>query len=217
VLTALYHRERTGTGCHIETSLFEAGVGWVNYQLAGYLGSGKMPGRMASRMAMIAPYAAFATRDAYLLLAAPNDQIFRRLCRLLEVSGLPDDDRFRTNSDRVAQMDELHAILEERLKTKPARHWEDLFAAERIPCSRVRTLDEVAADPQVEALGLLMSVSHPAIPELRLVDLPLSLNGMRAARRDPPPELGQHTDEILRRLGYEREHIELLRRTGVIF
>lgn len=216
LLGALYDREHTGRGCRIETSLLEVGVAWVGYQLAGYLGSGNVPGRLGSRAAMIAPYEAFATKDEYLFLAAPNDQIFAHLCRALGLSQLPDDERFRTNTDRVAHREELHQMLEKQLKTDTATSWETLFLKRQIPCSRIRALDQVAVDPQVEALNLLMSLAHPAIPDLRLVNLPVQVNGRRAARHEPPPEVGQNSDEILTRLGYGEDRIRELRRMGVV-
>ncbi len=216
ILGALYQRERTGRGCRIDTSLLEAGVAWVGYQLAGYMGSGKVPGRMGSKVAMIAPYEAFATKDQYLLLAAPNDQIFARLCRALGVPEVAEDERFRTNVDRVAHREELHQLLGRRLEAEPASRWEVLFLEQQLPCSRIHTLEEIATDPQVEALGLLMSLSHPSIPDLRLIDLPLMIEGQRAARQEPPPELGRHSGMILQMLGYEQNRIEELRQTGVI-
>jgi len=216
ILGGLYQRERTGRGRPIETSLLEVGVAWVAYHMAGYLGGGTVPGRTGSQVAMIAPYEAFATEDEYLLLAAPNDHIFERLCRALGVSEVSEDERFRTNADRVAHREELHQLLEHRLATASARRWEALFLEQQIPCSRIQTLDEVATDPQVEALGLLTGLFHSGIPNLRLVDLPLMIGGRRAARQEPPPELGQHSDEILQQLGYGRDRIEDLRRRAVI-
>ncbi len=216
ILAALHERERTGRGCRIETSLLEVGVAWVGYQVAGYLGTGTVPGRSGSQVAMIAPYEAFATEDDHLFVAAPNDQIFARLCEAVGLADLPRHDRFRTNYNRVTHREELHQVLQERLKTDTACRWEELLLSQQIPCSRIRTLDEVVADPQVEAMELLMPIPHPAIPDLKLVDLPLTISGQRAARRDPPPDLGQHSQEVLRSMGYGEEHIQVLRQMGVI-
>jgi crotonobetainyl-CoA:carnitine CoA-transferase CaiB-like acyl-CoA transferase len=113
---------------------------------------------------MIAPYEGFKTLDGYLQLAAGNQQIYARLCEALEVPSLVDDPRFLTNADRVAHRDALHELLEARFLTRTSREWEETLLARQIPCSRVRTLDEVAADPQVAVLNMLPSVPHPAIP-----------------------------------------------------
>jgi len=171
---------------------------------------------VGSRAVMIAPYEGFATRDGYLQLAAGNTPIFERLCGTLGMADLCGDPRFRTNADRVAHRDALHELLEARFLTRTAREWEAELLASDIPCSCVRTLDEVAVDPQVEALNLLPPVPHPAIPDLRLVNLPLLIDGERAARLDPPPDPGQHTDEILTQYGYRREEITDLRARGIV-
>jgi crotonobetainyl-CoA:carnitine CoA-transferase CaiB-like acyl-CoA transferase len=216
ILAALYKRERTGRSSLISTSLLEAGVAWVGYQIAGYMGSGRVPGRLGSTVAMIAPYEAFATRDEYLFVAAPNDQIFARLCSATDLDALPGDPRFRTNPNRVANREALHVLLEERLRARSSREWEERLVLLQIPCSRIRTLDEVVTDPQVEALNLLMHMPRLDIPELRLVDLPFSIAGERARRGLPPPRLGQHTDEILREIGYASHEIEALRRRSIV-
>ncbi len=216
ILGGLYDREHTGQGCRIETSLLEVGVAWVSYQLAGYLGGGKVPSRLGSRVAMIGPYEAFATKDDFIFLAAPNDQIFKQLCQALRLPQLPNDERFGTNSNRLVHREELHELLEEQLATATAIQWETLLLEQGIPCSRIRRLDEVAVDAQVEALELLMSLEHPTIPNLRLVDLPLQVNGQRAVRRAAPPEVGQNSDEILTKLGYNEQLIRELRQIGVV-
>ncbi|HLN12097.1 MAG TPA: CoA transferase [bacterium] len=216
VLGALYARERTGEGSRIETSLLETGVAWMGYHLLGYLGTGRVPGPVGSKALMIAPYEGFKTREGYLQLAAGNDQIFRRLCDVLEVRELQSDARFRTNADRVANRDALHELLEARFVARTAREWEDILLEHDVPCSCVRTLDQVAADPQVEALDMLPAVPYPPIPDLRLVNQAFQINGQRASRLEPPPELGQHTDEVLAECGYTAEEIAGLRREHVV-
>ncbi|HEY8449218.1 MAG TPA: CoA transferase [Bacillota bacterium] len=216
IVSALYERERTGRGRLVENSLLETGLVWVCYHLAGYFGTGKVPGRGGSRAAMIAPYEAFATRDDYLMIAAPNDRIFARLCEALGVPELSTDPRFATNPDRIAHRDELHELLEARLKERTAAEWEALLLERQVPCSRVQGMDQVATDPQVLALDIVRPFPHPKIPDLRLVDLPLSFDGERSARQDPPPELGEHTDRILGELGYDAAAIGRLREQGVV-
>jgi crotonobetainyl-CoA:carnitine CoA-transferase CaiB-like acyl-CoA transferase len=216
VVCALLARERTGRGAFVETSLLETGVTWIGYHLLGYLATGRIPPPVGTSATMIAPYESFATRDGHLQLAAGNDRIWVRLCEVLGVQQLPSDPRFRTNADRVAHRDELHEILEARFRTESAAHWEETLLAHGVPCSRVRTLADVAADPQVAALGLLPPIPHPQIPDFKMVDLPLSIDGQRAAAQVAPPAVGQHTDEVLRDLGCSREEIAALRESGAV-
>lgn len=216
VVAALLKRERTGDGMLVQSSLLETGLAWVGYQLAGYFGTGKPPGKSGSRAAMIAPYEAFATADEYIFISAPNENIFARLCQVLGVPELVNDPRFRTNPDRIAHRDELHDLLETQLKTRSAAEWERVLVEKQVPCSRVNGLDQVAVDPQVEALNMFMSLEHPGIPDLRLVDLPLLFDGRRAVRNDAPPELGQHTEAILHEFGWQESEIRFLRERKVI-
>jgi crotonobetainyl-CoA:carnitine CoA-transferase CaiB-like acyl-CoA transferase len=216
VVCALLARERTGRGAHIQTSLLETGVTWVGYHLLGYLATGRVPPPVGTSAAMIAPYESFATRDGQFQLAAGNQRIFVRLCEILGLAHLPADPRFATNADRVAHRDELHEILEARFLTETASHWEEVLLAHEVPCSRVRTLADVASDPQVAALGLLTAILHPAIPGFTMVDLPFTIDGARAARLDPPSEVGQYTDEVLSGLGYSAVEIAALRERGAV-
>lgn len=216
VVCALLARERTGRGAHVETSLLDTGVTWIGYHLLGYLATGRVPPPVGTSATMIAPYEGFATRDGSLQLAAGTNHIWLRLCEVLGLPGLPDDPRFRTNADRVAHRDELHEILEARFRTESAAYWEEVLLAHGVPCSRVRTLADVAADPQVAALGLLAPVPHPSIPNFQMVDLPVAIDGRRAAAQVAPPGVGQHTEAVLEGLGYSAEEIAALRRTGAV-
>jgi len=216
VVCALLARERTGRGAHVETSLLDTGVTWIGYHLLGYLATGRVPQPVGTTATMIAPYESFATRDAYLQLAAGNNRIWVQLCEVLELPSLPADPRFRTNADRVSHRDELHEILEARFRTEGAAHWEEVLLAHGVPCSRVRTLADVATDPQVAALGLLAPVAHPEIPNFSMVDFPVAIDGQRAAAHVAPPAVGQHTDEVLGGLGYSAAEIAALRETGAV-
>lgn len=216
ILTAVIEREQTGLGKLVETSLLETGLGWLAYHMAGYLGTGMVPKRAGSQGLVAAPYETFRTADEYLFLAAPNDQLFTRLCRTIEAAAIAEDPRFATNPGRLAHRADLHALIEARLATKPAEHWERVLLEQDVPCSRIRTLDQVHRDPQVAALELLVPVKHPHIKNFQQVDLPVSLDGERAVRRDAPPELGQHTEEILLESGYSRTQIDEWMSAGVV-
>ena len=169
-----------------------------------------------SQTAMIAPYEVFAAADAPLFAGAPSDRQFRRLAAALGMAELADDSRFASNASRVEHRAQLHRLVEEQLRTRTAAEWEALLTAEGLPCSRVRSIADLVDDPQLEALGLLAPLPHPRVPELRLVDMPVSCDGARARQALPPPLLGEHTDEILSGIGYDAAGIAGLRRRGVV-
>ena len=118
-----------------------------------------------------------------------------------------DDPRFASNSERLANRDALHVLIEDRLQQQDCTTWEELLLEHGVPCSRMQTIDEVVEDPQVAALGLIRTFNHPDIPDHRLVDHPISYNGTRAFRLDPAPSLGQHTVSVLRSLGFDDDAI----------
>ena len=216
ILSALSARRSNGQGCRVETSLFELGTWWLSYHLSGYLASGIVPERQGTKTAFIAPYEVFETADGELFVAAPNDNLFIALTEALHLPGLAADGRFATNSSRVAHRDDLHRLIEERLRDRSATEWESLLTARSIPCSRVRTVADLAHDEHLAALGMLTSIPHPAIPDLRVVDMPMTLAGQRPAHRLPPPRLGEHTSEVLGELGYTDAEVVRLRAKGVV-
>ena len=118
---------------------------------------------------------------------------------------------FATVAARLANRDVLHQMIEDKLQTENCVTWEERLLASGVPCSRLQSVDEVVKDPQVMALGLIRDFPHPDIPDYRLVDHPVSYNGTRAFRTDPAPELGAHTESVLRSLGFDDVAIQAAR------
>jgi crotonobetainyl-CoA:carnitine CoA-transferase CaiB-like acyl-CoA transferase len=216
IQAALTARRATGRGTHVQASLFETSSWWLSYLLAGYLGSGDVPGRHGSAAGFVAPYEVFSTADRDLLLAVGNDALFRTLVRLLNLPELVEDDAYRTNTDRVANRAALHDVLQSRFTERTAAEWQATFQDHGIPCSPVRTVADLAADPQLDALGLLAAIPSPDVPDLRLVDVPFSMDLERATHRYPPPRLGEHAVDVLGELGYSAEDVADLRRRGTV-
>lgn len=182
----------------------------------GYFGTGQVPHRQGSATPFIAPYEAFPTTDGDLFIAAANDGAFAQLTDELGVPELTQDPRYRHNEDRVANRDELRETLGPRLLARPAAEWETLLHKRSVPCSRIRSVADLAADPQLDALGLLTALPYPGIPDLLLVDTPISIDAKRATHRLPPPQLGEHTDEILRSLGIDPTTLAKLRADRIV-
>jgi crotonobetainyl-CoA:carnitine CoA-transferase CaiB-like acyl-CoA transferase len=187
ILAALQERGRTGRGGIVDTSLYETGLAWMSIYLAGYLANRELPARHGSGVDMIVPYQAFAAADGYMMVAAGNDNLFRRLAAVLDRPGLAEDPRFRSNKDRVVNRTDLIAILSDIFATKPCAEWARLLDAQGIPNGPINTLDQVVADAQTQALGIIQSMPGSA---LGLVGLPLSFDGIRPAFERAGPSLG---------------------------
>jgi crotonobetainyl-CoA:carnitine CoA-transferase CaiB-like acyl-CoA transferase len=217
IMAALKNRETTGRGARIETSLFEIATWWLGYHLTGYLATGSAPTRQGTTTPMIAPYELYPTADDVgVMVAAANDNLFRSFMAALGLDELVTDARFVTNTLRVKYRDELRGFIAPRLRERSAIEWETVLRAHAVPCSRVRGVDELAGDEQLEALGLLEPCPHPLIDDLRLVGVPVSVDGTRGEARLAPPAPGEHTDAVLAELGRSAAQVAALRSRGVV-
>jgi crotonobetainyl-CoA:carnitine CoA-transferase CaiB-like acyl-CoA transferase len=217
VLAALAHRERTGKGQHIDLALLDVQVASLANQAMNYLVSGKAPERLGNAHPNIVPYQAFECADGHFILAVGNDDQFRRLCAFIELPGIADDERFATNGARVEHRDELIPILQTVFLQMPRAHWLEHLEAAGIACGPINRIDEVFADPQVQARGMQVEAPHPLAGNVPLVGSPLKMSATPPTEAVAPPTLGQHTAEVLAEaLGLERDAIDRLYESGVI-
>ena len=193
ILAALAERHRTGRGGVVDASLYESALAWMTIPIAAYLVDRKIPTRQGSGVEMIVPYQAFAASDGYLMVAAGNDNLFRRLCAVVARPDLAEDPRFHTNKDRVLNRAALIAILDDIFAAQPIAEWEARLDTAGIPNGPMQTVDQVVGDAQTAALGIIQQspvkdwVSNP----LSLVGLPLSFDGVRPPFAKAAPALGE--------------------------
>lgn len=217
ILGALFQRERTGEGTHIDLALLDVQVGVLANQAMNYLVSGQAPERLGNAHPNIVPYQAFATADGHVILAVGNDSQFRQFCRVAGREDLADDPRFATNRERVAHREALIAILNPLMQTRTSKHWLDSLEAVSVPCGPINRLDAVFADRQVKHRGIRLRRHHPQTSNLSLVSNPIRYDGKPQNAETAPPLLGEHTSAVLiDLLGYGPEKVEDLRDRGVI-
>ena len=217
IVAALFHRERTGEGQHIDLALLDAQVAMLANLSAAYLASGRVPGRMGNAHQAIVPYQVFRAADGFLIVAVGNDGQFARFCEVAGLEALATDPRYATNPARVAHRDELVAVIAGRLATRPAAEWLAALEAAQVPCGPINDLAQVFADPQVLHRGMVATLPHAAAGEVRVVANPVRFSATPARSERAPPRLGEHTDEVLGGLlGLPATALEDLRARRVI-
>jgi crotonobetainyl-CoA:carnitine CoA-transferase CaiB-like acyl-CoA transferase len=199
IQAALLGRNATGHGARVSVSLFDASVAALVNQAANYLLGGLVPQPLGNAHPNIVPYQLFEAADRPFILAAGNDRLFERTCRVIGRPELASDDRFATNADRVRNRDQLIPIVSEELARRPAAEWLTALEAASVPCAPVRTLDEVFASP--EGAASIQTIDDPERGSLRLVADPIRVDGRIPPARMPPPGLGEHTDDVRSELG----------------
>jgi crotonobetainyl-CoA:carnitine CoA-transferase CaiB-like acyl-CoA transferase len=214
VLLALLARSRTGRGQLVDVAMLDSVAALLTYQAGIHFATGTPPRRIGNRHPTIVPYELFSAADGDFVLAIGNDEQWQRFCA---VAGMNDDERFRTNRQRVMLYSELKPILDGVLRAGTRESWIARLKGAGVPCGSVRNLQEVFADPQLAAREMVAEVEHPTVGLLRVLGVPLKLSETPGAVRTPPPQLGQHTGAVLRtELGLTEAEIDALRTQGAI-
>ncbi len=216
---ALRHREITGEGQRIDISMLDVMVAFSTVQGMNYLSTGKVPKRLGNQHPNIVPYQAFKTGDGDMILAVGNDSQFQRFCEIAGRPDLPEDPRFATNGDRLKNRDEIVPIVQELMLQKPTDFWLKALEESSISGGPINKLDQVFADPHVNARDMKLEMDYPATNggKVTLINSPMRLSGTPTEARLAPPMLGEHTDEVLKdMLGLDEAKLERLRGKGII-
>jgi formyl-CoA transferase len=197
IVTALYHKQRTGEGQHLDLALLDVMVSNLANLNTSYLATGSVPQRTGNAHANIVPYQTFACADGHIVVAVGNDGQFQKFCDVLGAPALATDARFATNPERVRNRELLVPLLAERLAARPRSAWIDALEAVSVPCAPINALDEVFENPQVKARGLRIDLPHPLAGIVKLVGSPLKMGATPPVYNLPPPLLGEHNQELL--------------------
>ncbi|HEX5147676.1 MAG TPA: CoA transferase [Candidatus Limnocylindrales bacterium] len=221
ILAALAGRDRAGSpafgrGQRIDLSLLESTVAWLANQASNHLVGGLVPGRMGNQHPNITPYETFMTADGEIAVAVGSERQWPRFCEAIERPALADDPRFVDNAARLAHRGELRELLVLAFSARTSAEWLARLDAAEVPCGPINDLAAVFRDPQVLARRMVETVEHPTIGPVRVTGVPFKLSETPASVRSAPPLLGQHTDEVLRWLGYDEAASSALREAKVV-
>ncbi|HEV2300581.1 MAG TPA: CoA transferase [Stellaceae bacterium] len=216
ILIALLEREVSGEGQWVQTSLLAAQIAMLDFQAARWLVAKEVPGQAGNDHPTSIPTGVFRTRDGYINIASAGDEIFRRLAHALEASGLATHPDYATAALRSQNRKALNAAIEEHTIRRDSAEWVERLNAKGVPCGPIYTIDQVFADAQVRHLGIAQAVEHEALGRIELVGQPVGLSRTPSRLNSASPEPGEHSEAVLRELGYRADEIARLRAKGVV-
>ena len=217
ILAAVNHRNSTGQGQQIDIGMLDTHVAWLANQGMNYLATGENPARLGNQHPNIAPYQEFPTKDGYLILAVGNDPTFERFCKAFGQEALLADPRFATNPIRVQNRQLVTDTLTPVMKSKTTAEWIDALEALKIGCGPINTLEQVFADPHVQAREMVVEMAHGSGETVKVIANPVKLSATPPSYRSPPPVLGEHTEDVLASLlKMSASDIAALREKGIL-
>ena len=216
VMIALIERQSSGKGQWVQSSLLQAGISLLDFQAARYLMEGDVPPQVGNDHPTSMPTSAYKTKDGHINVAASGEGMWTSLCKAIGREDMLQAPEFKGGKKRAENRKQLNAAIEEALKKRTSAEWIEILNKEGIPCGPIYKVDEVFADPQVKHLGVATPVEHPKLGRKDILANAAMLSRTPAKVVAPTPEIGEHTDEILRELEYSAQDIEKLRKGGVV-
>ncbi|MFC3337827.1 CaiB/BaiF CoA transferase family protein [Paracandidimonas soli] len=216
ILIALLEREQSGQGQWVHTSLLQSQVWMMDFQAMRWLMNKEVPGQSGNDHPTSSPTGVFPTADGHMNIAAMGNDIFARLCKVIEAEDLIDDPRFLTVPLRGKNRPALNQRIAERTRTRPTQEWIDLLNESGVPCGPILAMDETFANEQVRHLEMATPLDHPKLGEIQVVGQAIKFSRSRFEKPIHAPERGEHNDEVYGSLGLSAEKIAQLKSEGII-
>jgi crotonobetainyl-CoA:carnitine CoA-transferase CaiB-like acyl-CoA transferase len=217
VAGALFRRERTGQGAHVDLSLLDCQVSLLTYIAQYFWTDGRVPRPLGSSHASVVPYGALATRDGHLIVAVFAEKFWGGFCQAAERPEWEHDPRFAMNRERLANRGALMALIEARFRERTTEDWLARLRAAGVPAAPILSVDHVLSDPQVRHRRMVVDLPHPRLGHLPTLGTPVKVDGAMEPPLASPARLGEHTDAILGDLlKYPPERLAALRREGIV-
>jgi formyl-CoA transferase len=216
VMVALLERETSGKGQWVQSSLLQAGISLLDFQAARYLMEKEVPPQVGNDHPTSMPTSAYRTKDGHINVAASGEGMWASLCKAIEREDMLSSPDFKGGKKRAENRKLLNAAIEEALRKKTSAEWIEILNQAGIPCGPIYNVGEVFADPQVKHLGVATPVEHPKLGRYDVLANAAVLSRTPARVVKATPEIGEHTDEILKELNYNATQIAQLRQGGVV-
>ncbi|MGC2519403.1 MAG: CoA transferase [Burkholderiales bacterium] len=216
IMTALLERERSGEGQWVQSNLLMSQIALLDFQAARYLMTGVPPGQAGNDHPTSMPTSAYKTKDGYMNIAATGEPMWRRVCEAIGRQDMLENPGFKGEQNRSKNRVALNAEINAALALRTTAEWIEALSAASVPCGPIYTIDKMFEDPQVRHIGAAVSAKSAKLGEIRIVNQAVTLSRTPARIATAPPELGEHTAEVLEELGYNEIQIEELRKKKVL-